>query len=126
MPTKQQVKVIKNIPKARAYVYATYNNTILTVTDDDGRVVANSSSGKVGFVGPKKATPHAAGIVVRTVYEKIKDLGIKELKIFIKGVGTGRDSAVRALSGLGFNVVAVKDITPIPHNGCRPAKRRRV
>lgn len=126
MPIKQKVKAIRNIPKARAYIYATYNNTILTITDDDGRVVAYSSSGKAGFIGPKKATPHAAGVVVRTVFEKIKDLGIKELKIFVKGVGTGRDSALRALSGLGFNVVSVKDITPIPHNGCRPAKTRRV
>lgn len=126
MPIKQKIKAIRNIPKARAYIYATYNNTILTITDDDGRVVAYSSSGKAGFIGPKKATPHAAGVVVRTVFEKIKDLGIKELKIFVKGVGTGRDSALRALSGLGFNVVSVKDITPIPHNGCRPAKTRRV
>jgi small subunit ribosomal protein S11 len=126
MPIKQKIKAIKNIPKARAYIYATYNNTILTVTDDEGRVVAYSSSGKAGFIGPKKATPYASGVVVRTVFEKIKDLGIKELKIFVKGVGTGRDSALRALSGLGFNVVSVKDITPIPHNGCRPAKKRRV
>lgn len=126
MPIKQKTKVLKNIPKARAYIYATYNNTILTVTDDNGNVIAASSAGKVGFVGPKKATPHASGIVVRTVFEKVKDLGIKELKIFVKGVGTGRDSAVRALSGLGFNVVSVQDITPIPHNGCRAAKSRRV
>ena len=126
MPRPKKTQVLKNVPKAHAYIYATYNNTIVTFTDNVGQVIASSSAGKVGFSGPKKATPHAAGMVVRSAYDKVKDMGIKELKIFVKGVGTGRDASVRALAGLGFNVTAVRDTTPIPHNGCRPKKTRRV
>ncbi|MBS4035817.1 MAG: 30S ribosomal protein S11 [Ignavibacterium sp.] len=123
---KKKTKDLKNIPKARAYIYATYNNTIVTFTDHQGQVIASASAGGVGFSGPKKATPHASGVVIRSVYEKVKDMGIKELKLFVKGVGTGRDAAIRALIGLGFNITVIKDITPIPHNGCRPRKIRRV
>lgn len=126
MSRAKKTQVLKNVPKAHAYIYATYNNTIVTFTDNQGRVIASASAGGVGFSGPKKATPHASGVVARSVYDKVKDLGIKELKIFIKGVGTGRDAATRALIGLGFNVTAIKDTTPVPHNGCRPRKTRRV
>lgn len=119
-------KIWRQVQKARIYIYSTYNNTIITVTDTDGKVIVSSSAGKIGFSGPKKATPYAAGVVVKDIYEKIKNFGIKEAQILVKGVGTGRDAALRAFAGLGINISSVKDITPIPHNGCRPPKVRRV
>jgi len=119
-------KILREMSKARIYIYSTYNNTMVTATDADGNVITSSSAGKIGFFGPKKATPYAAGVVVKDIYEKIKNLGIKEVQIFIKGVGTGRDAALRALAGLGMNILSVRDITPLPHNGCRPPKVRRV
>lgn len=123
---KKEKKIFKEISCAKIYIYSSYNNTIITVTNEKGDVIASSSAGKVGFSGPKKATPHAAGIVVKDVWDRIKNYNIKEFQIFVKGVGTGREAAIRALAELGLNISSIKDITPIPHNGCRPPKPRRV
>lgn len=119
-------KVMTEVTRGRVYVYSTYNNTLITVTDQNGNVIASSSAGKMGFSGPKKATPYAAGIVVNNILGQIKKFNLKEIKIFVKGIGTGREAALRALVHSGLNVLSIKDITPIPHNGCRPPKVRRV
>lgn len=112
--------------RGQAHVNASYNNTIVSVTDLNGAVLAWSSAGKCGFKGPRKATPYAAGVIVKSLIDKVKELGIKELDVFVKGVGTGRESAVRAFSANGFQITSIKDVTPVPHGGCRSPKRRRV
>ena len=119
-------KDVKQILIGLAFVQATYNNTMVTLTDPNGNVLAWSSAGKMGFKGPKKATPYAASVIVKNVAEKVFPHGLKEVSVFVKGVGSGRDGAVRALHANNINVTSIKDITPIPHNGCRPAKVRRV
>ena len=108
------------------YVQATYNNTIVTITDQGGAVLGWSSAGKMGFKGPKKSTPYAAGLTVRDLVERVRDTGIKTVDVFVRGVGSGREAAVRALGAQGLTINTIKDITPIPHNGCRPPKVRRV
>ena len=118
-------KDVKQIPIGLAFVQATYNNTMVTLTDPNGNVLAWSSAGKMGFKGPKKATPYAASLIVKNVAEKVFPYGLKEVSVFVKGVGSGRDGAVRALHANNINVTSIKDITPIPHNGCRPCKVRR-
>ncbi len=112
--------------RGQAHIKSTYNNTIITITDLNGAVLVWSSAGKNGFKGPKKSTPYAAGIIAKSIIDKIKKLGIKELDVFVKGVGTGREAAIRALDADGIKIVSIKDVTPIPHGGCRPRKRRRV
>ena len=112
--------------RGRAYVQASYNNTIIAITDEKGGVLAWSSAGSLGFKGPKKATPYAASKVAGAVMEKIKKTGLNEIEVFVKGIGSGRESAVRSLANQGLNIVSIKDITPIPHNGPRPKKVRRV
>jgi len=124
--TKKKKKIIKQVSHGRAYIQATFNNTIVTVTDQNGDVLGWASAGVVGFKGPKKATPYAAGQVVKRVAEAVKPNGLKEVSIFVKGIGGGREGAIRAFNINGIQVVGVKDVTPIPHNGCRPPKRRRV
>lgn len=119
-------KIARQITHGNIYIQASYNNTIVTVADPNGDVLGWSSAGKVGFKGPKKATPYAAGIVVKDVMEKIGRYDVKEVHVFIKGIGGGREGAIRALHANGLNVLSVSDVTPIPHNGCRPPKRRRV
>lgn len=119
-------KDVKPVPVGMVFVQATYNNTMVTLTDPNGNVLAWSSAGKMGFKGPKKATPYAASVIVKNVAEKVFPYGLKEVSVFVKGVGSGRDGAVRALHANNINVTSIKDITPIPHNGCRPAKIRRV
>jgi small subunit ribosomal protein S11 len=119
-------KIARHVPSGRAYIQATYNNTIVTLTDPNGNVLAWSSSGLCGFKGPKKATPYAAGIVVKNAAEKVADYGLQEVNVLVKGVGSGREAAVRALNANGLNVLSIKDMTPIPHNGCRAPKPRRV
>lgn len=119
-------KKSRHLENARVYVNASYNNTIVTVTDDKGSVIAWATAGSLGFSGPKKATPFAASKVVSVIAEKLKNYSVAALTIFVKGVGGGRDSAVRSLINHGFNVVAIKDVTPIPHNGPKPPKVRRV
>lgn len=123
---RKKKKEKKNISSGRAYINATYNNTIVTLTDPSGNVLAWASAGNCGFKGPKKATPYAAQIIVKQAVDKTKPFGLKEVAVFVRGVGTGRESAVRALNANGLNILAIKDITPIPHNGCRPRKPRRV
>ncbi len=114
------------VPHAHAYIHATYNNTIVTLTDPNGNTLAWSSSGSSGFTGPKKCTPYAASIVVRNAVEKAADHAIKDVNLFITGVGQGREGAIRAFHAQGLNVLSIKDVTPIPHNGCRSPRPRRV
>jgi small subunit ribosomal protein S11 len=119
-------KAVKLVSSGRAYVHASYNNTIVTLTDLNGNVLAWSSAGKVGFKGPKKSTPYAASVIVKDVCDKVRDTGLREVNAFVRGIGSGREAAVRALHANGINVLAIKDCTPIPHNGCRARKPRRV
>lgn len=123
---KRQKKTRALISQGRMYIQATFNNTIVTCTDPQGNVIGWSSAGVVGFKGPKKATPYAASVVVRDLVEKIKDCGLKDAHVLITGVGQGREGAVRALNAQGINVLSMKDVTPIPHNGCRPPRPRRM
>ncbi len=123
---KTGAKKSKLIEKARIYINATYNNTMITVTDMKGNVLVWASAGSLGFVGPKKATPFAASKIVSVVAEKMATFGISEAEVFVKGVGSGRDSALRSFINRGLNVVNIKDKTPIPHNGPRPPKVRRI
>lgn len=117
---------IKNIPIGRAYIQATYNNTIVNITDLNGNTIAWSSAGHMGFRGPKKATPYAATILIKELSEKIKSFSLRDLYVFVSGVGAGRESAIRSLNANGFNILSIKDITPLPHNGPRPPRPRRV
>ncbi len=123
---KKKKKVIKVIPRGQVFIKATYNNTIVTLTDPAGNVISWSSAGKMGFKGPKKATPYAASVIVRNAVEGVKEYGLKEVQVFVKGVGMGRESAVRSLYANGLEISGIKDVTPIPHNGCRPPGVRRV
>jgi len=116
----------KHVTKGQAHIMATYNNTIITFSDQNGNTLAWSSAGMLGFKGAKKATPFAAGEIVKNATEKVRDIGLKDLDIFVKGIGSGREAAVRALNASGFNILTINDKTPIPHNGCRAKKPRRV
>jgi len=111
---------------AVAHIKATFNNTIITITDLEGNTLCWASSGSVGFKGTKKSTPYAAQVAALAAAKKAKDIGIKDIEVLIKGPGPGRESAIRTLQSAGLNVKKVKDITPSPHNGCRPRKKRRV
>ncbi len=122
----KEKKKLGRIEFVKIYIQSTYNNTIITITDMQNIVIAWSSSGSVGFKGPKKATPFAASRVVDSLMEKVGNLGIKEISIFVRGVGSGRDAAVRALVNHGLEINSIKDVTPVPHNGCRLRKPRRV
>ncbi len=123
---KNKRKIRHNIQKGQAHIQCTYNNTVITITDISGAALGWSSAGFLGFKGAKKATPYAATQIAADVAEKVKKHGIKELEVYIKGVGSGREASIRSLANNGFNLVLIKDITPIPHNGCRPRKPRRV
>ena len=124
---KKRKKVVKRqILKGRANIQCTYNNTIITISDLNGAVLGWSSSGHLSFKGAKKSTPYAATQVVANLTEKVKKYGVQELEVFVKGVGSGREASIRALSNNGFILTAIKDITPIPHNGCRPRRPRRI
>lgn len=116
----------KKVLNGRVYIRASYNNTIITITDEQGNVLAWASAGSLGFSGPKKATPFAASKTISALAEKLKKTGLANVEVFISGVGSGRDSAIRSLANQGFNVLSIKDVTPIPHNGPRPPKVRRV
>lgn len=116
----------KNVPDAVAHIYSTFNNTIITIADKKGDVLAWSTAGKKGFSGSKKSTPYAAQVAAEDVAGAIKDYGVRNLEVNIKGPGSGREAAVRALANLGFTITSIRDVTPLPHNGCRPRKRRRV
>lgn len=123
---KKEKKIKRQILKGRASVKCTYNNTMISISDAFGNTLGWSTSGLLGFKGAKKATPYAATQVVGTVSEKVRKYGIKELEVYVKGVGSGREASIRALANNGFDLILIKDITPIPHNGCRPKKPRRV
>lgn len=124
---KKRVKKSKRmVEKGRASIQCTYNNTIVTIADLNGGVLAWSSSGHLGFKGAKKSTPYAATQIVAEIAEKVKKFGVQELEVFVKGVGSGREACIRALANHGFNLTSIKDITPIPHNGCRPRRPRRM
>jgi len=123
---KRKRKTIRQVAHGRAYIQATFNNTIVTLTDLNGNVLASSSAGQNGFKGPKKSTPFAAGIIVKNASLKAKPYGLKDVNVFVKGIGSGRDAAVRALNANGLNIVSIKDVTPIPHNGVRKRGPRRV
>jgi small subunit ribosomal protein S11 len=119
-------KVVKSIPHGKAFIHATYNNTIVTLADINGNVIAWSSAGANGFKGPKKATPYAASVVVKDLAEKAEPYGVKEVNVYVTGVGQGRDGAIRALNAHGISILSIKDVTPVPHNGCRAPRPRRV
>lgn len=116
----------KNITSGVAHVSATFNNTKITITDAQGNTIAWSSAGNQGFKGSRKSTPYAAQTAAEAVGRKAQDHGMKTLQVQVKGPGSGRESALRALQAVGFEITSIKDVTPIPHNGCRPPKRRRV
>ena len=119
-------KTKKNVPMGVAHIQATFNNTIVTITDLNGEVVAWSTAGAKGFKGSRKSTPFAAQVAAEEAGRKAMDAGMRSISVLVKGPGSGRESAVRALSAVGLKVNLLKDITPVPHNGCRPPKRRRV
>ena len=114
------------IRSGHVYIQSTYNNTIITVTDLRGNTLVWSSAGSLGFKGPRKSTPYAAGITAKNVAEKVKVFGLREADVFIRGIGPGRESAIRTLGTSGIDVASIKDVTSTPHNGCRPPKPRRI
>ena len=116
----------KNILDAIAHIQSTFNNTIITITDVSGNTLAWSSSGCQGFKGSRKSTPFAAQLAAENVARKVLEYGVKNLEVYVKGPGSGREAALRSLQVMGFNIKLIRDVTPIPHNGCRPPKRRRV
>jgi small subunit ribosomal protein S11 len=123
---KKKKKIRRQILKGQAHVQCTYNNTIVTLSDLSGKTLAWCSAGSLGFKGAKKATPYAATQIVNTVSEKVSKYGLREVEVYVKGVGSGREASIRALANNNFEITSIKDITPVPHNGCRPKKPRRV
>lgn len=119
-------KIKKNIPVGEAYIQSSFNNTIITITDPRGNVVSWSSGGSVGFKGSRKSTPFAAQLAAENAAKKAMENGLKTVDVYIKGPGSGREAALRALQSVGLKIHLIRDVTPIPHNGCRPPKRRRV
>lgn len=125
--TRTRKKEKKSVPIGRAYIQATYNNTIITITDMGGNVIAWASSGGEGFKGSRKSTPFAAQMAAKNAAQKAIDAsGIQSVEVFVKGPGIGREAAIRSLNQTGINISKIKDMTPVPHNGCRPKKKRRV
>jgi small subunit ribosomal protein S11 len=122
--TKKKEK--KNIPSGVVHIQSTFNNTIVTITDPGGHVVSWSSAGIQGFKGSRKSTPFAAQMAAEDAAKKAMEHGMKNVEVYVKGPGAGRESALRSLQAVGFNIMVIRDVTPIPHNGCRPPKRRRV
>lgn len=116
----------KNIEKGAAHISSTFNNTIITITDVDGNAISWASAGELGFKGSRKSTPFAAQSAAETAGKAAMEHGLKTVEVFVKGPGSGRESAIRALEAVGLSITMIKDVTPIPHNGCRPPKRRRV
>lgn len=123
---KKKAKLRKNVGKAVAHVKASFNNTIITIVDSAGQVIAWDSAGTIGYKGSRKSTPFAAQRAAEKVADKIKKMGVHELEVLVRGPGSGRESAIRALANSGIEVKSIEDVTPLPHNGCRPRKRRRV
>jgi len=130
MPQKKRAKgrrrERKSIPVGRAYIQSTFNNTIVTLTDPEGNVIAWGSSGTAGFKGSRKGTPYAAQLAANDAARKAKEHGLRQIEIYVKGPGSGREAAIRALQSAGLYITGIREVTPIPHNGCRPPKKRRV
>ena len=124
--TRVRKKVMKNVSEGIAHVHASFNNTIITITDPFGNAIAWSSSGANGFKGSRKSTPYAAQVAAEVAGKKAMEHGMRTVEVLVKGPGAGRESALRALAAVGLAVTSIKDITPVPHNGCRPPKRRRI
>ena len=116
----------KSVPAGRAYIQSTFNNTIVTLTDAQGNVIAWGSSGTAGFKGSRKGTPYAAQLAARDAVRKAMEHGLRQVEVYIKGPGSGREAALRSLQSSGLYITSIRDVTPIPHNGCRPPKKRRV
>jgi small subunit ribosomal protein S11 len=116
----------KAVPAGRAYIQATFNNTIITLTDPEGNVIAWGSSGAAGFKGSRKGTPYAAQLAARDAARKAMGHGLRQVEVYVKGPGSGREAAIRSLQSSGLYITGIRDVTPIPHNGCRPPKRRRI
>ncbi|MCI8778650.1 MAG: 30S ribosomal protein S11 [Bacilli bacterium] len=122
-PRKRKVK--KNIPAGRAYIHSTFNNTIVTISDLEGNAISWASAGTLGFKGSKKSTPYAAGMSAEAAGKVAVDMGMKTVEVYVKGLGSGRETAIRSLQTAGLEITSITDVTPIPHNGCRPPKRPR-
>ncbi len=122
---RRKRKVKKNIPEAVAHIHSTYNNTIVTITEKDGNVIAWASSGTIGYKGSKKKTPFAAGIAADSAAKAAQEQGVKKVDVIVKGLGSGRETAIRSLQAAGLEILSITDETPVPHNGCRPPKRPR-
>jgi small subunit ribosomal protein S11 len=125
-PAPRRKRAKRSVPEGIAHIHATFNNTIVTITDQQGLVIAWASAGSIGFKGSRKGTPYAAQMAAEACARKCSDVGMRAVVAYVKGPGGGRESAVRALQAAGLGVISIKDVTPIPHNGCRPPKRRRV
>ncbi len=123
---KKKKKQKKEVREGKIYLKSTFNNIVITITDNDGNVIASSSAGAVGFKGSRKSTPYAAQLATSSACEQAKSHGLEKAEVFVRGIGSGRESALRAISANDIYVKTIKDITPIPHNGCRPPKPRRV
>lgn len=130
MPQKKRAKgrrrERKSIPTGRAYIQSTFNNTIVTLTDPQGNVIAWGSSGTAGFKGSRKGTPYAAQLAARDAAQRAMEHGLRKIEVYVRGPGSGREAAIRSLQSAGLFITSIRDVTPIPHNGCRPPKKRRV
>lgn len=124
-PVKKK-KIARDLAFARAYIQCSFNNTIVSITDDHGGVISWASAGSVGFKGTKKGTPFAAQVTSDRAAQKAKEMGVRQVTVYVRGPGSGRETAIRSLQAAGFSILSIKDVTPIPHNGCRPPKPRRV
>ena len=122
---RRKRKVKKNIPEGQAHIHSTYNNTVVSITDNDGNVISWASAGTIGYKGSKKKTPFAAGQAAEAAAGAATASGVKKVEVFVKGLGSGRENAIRALQTAGLEITAINDETPVPHNGCRPPKRPR-
>lgn len=122
---RRKRKVKKNIPEAQAHIHSTYNNTVVSITDVNGNVISWASAGTIGYKGSKKKTPFAAGQSAEAAAKAAMDSGVKKVEVFVKGLGSGRENAIRSLQASGLEITAINDETPVPHNGCRPPKRPR-
>ena len=125
-PKKTKRKEKKNIPHGHAHIKSTFNNTIVTITDPEGNAISWASSGNVGFKGSRKSTPFAAQLAAEQAAKRAMEHGVRRVDVFVKGPGSGRETAIRSLAATGLEVQAITDVTPVPHNGCRPPRRRRV
>lgn len=122
-PRKRKVK--KNVPEGKVFIHSTFNNTIVTVSDMNGNAISWASAGTLGFKGSKKSTPFAAGMAAEAAGKAAADMGMKKVEVYVKGLGSGRETAIRSLQTAGLEITTISDVTPIPHNGCRPPKRPR-